>query len=367
MGVPLLDFSRQYDRIGAELEKAAAGVIRHGKFINGLEVAELENKIGALCGDDCIGIGVASGTDALLLSLRAAGVGEGDEVILPAFSFISSASVIMLLKARPVFVDIDPDTYNIDPGKFEAAITDKTKAVIPVHLFGQCADMNEICNIAARHNLIIIEDAAQAIGAGYNGKKAGSIGDFGCFSFYPTKNLGAAGDGGMIVVRKAEYAESLKMLRSHGWKKKYNALVVGYNSRLDTIQAAMLLVKLRYLDGWTLQRRANAEYYNQKLAGVPVKTPVSRGNCYHIYNQYTIATEHRAELLSAFDKNQIGHEIYYPFPFHYLESYKSLNYSPGDFPISERASATVVSLPIYPELTRREQDRVIEVIQSVYR
>lgn len=367
MNVPLLDFSRQYNLIGSELEKAAAEVIRHGKFINGPEVAELENKVAALCGDDCMGIGVASGTDALLLSLRAAGVGAGDEVILPAFSFISSASVIMLLNARPVFVDIDPDTYNIDPGKFEAAITSKTKAVVPVYLFGQCAAMDDICDIALKHKLMIIEDAAQAIGAGYKDKKAGAIGDFGCFSFYPTKNLGGAGDGGMVTVRNPDFADSLKMLRSHGWKKKYFAQVVGYNSRLDTIQAAILLVKMKYLDGWTKQRRNNAAYYDRMLADTTVKTPVCRDDCYHIYNQYTIAVDNRDELIRVLEKSQIGYEIYYPFPFHYLESYKTLNYARGDFPNAEKASASVLSLPIYPELTRVEQDRVIEVIRSACR
>jgi dTDP-4-amino-4,6-dideoxygalactose transaminase len=367
MSVPLLDFSRQHKLIGVELERAAAEVIRHGKFINGPEVAELESKVAALCGDDCIGVGVASGTDALLLSLRAAGVGEGDEVILPAFSFISSASVIMLLNARPVFVDIDPETYNIDPERFAAAISGRTKAVIPVHLFGQCAEMDDICDIALQHNLMIIEDAAQAIGAGYKDKKAGAIGDFGCFSFYPTKNLGAAGDGGMVVVKNQEFADTLKMLRSHGWKKKYNALVVGYNSRLDTIQAALLLVKLKYLDNWTKQRQANAAYYDRNLTGIPLKTPVCRDDRYHIYNQYTIAVENRDELIAALEKNRIGYEIYYPFPFHLLESYKSLNYRRGDFPNAEKASAAVLSLPIYPELTRGEQDQVIEVIRSICR
>ncbi len=365
MNVPLLDMSRQYAAIGKELERAAAEVIRHGKYINGPEVGELENKIADFCGEGSTGIGVASGTDALLLALRAAGIGEGDEVILPAFSFISSASVIMLLNGRPVFVDINPDTYNIDPKKFEAAITNKTKAVVPVYLFGQCAEMDEICDIARRNNIKIIEDAAQAIGAEYKDKKAGTIGDFGCFSFYPTKNLGGAGDGGMIVVHNPEYDESLRMLRSHGWKKKYNALTVGYNSRLDTIQAAMLLVKLKYLDEWTKARRAHAEYYDKMLAGSSVKTPVAREYCYHIYNQYTIAVDNRDELMAELKKNGIGFEIYYPYPFHLLESYKSLNYKAGDFPMAEKAATSVLSLPIYPELTKKEQDRVIEVVLSV--
>ncbi len=364
MNVPLLDMSRQYASIGEELEKAAAEVIRHGKYINGPEVGEFEKQIAAFCGEGCTGVGVASGTDALLLALRAAGIGEGDEVILPAFSFISSASVIMLLNGRPVFVDINPDTYNIDPAKFEAAVTPRTKAVVPVYLFGQCAEMDEICDIARCQNIKIIEDAAQAIGAEYKDKKAGAIGDFGCFSFYPTKNLGGAGDGGMIVVRNPDYDETLRMLRSHGWKEKYNALMVGYNSRLDTIQAAMLLVKLNYLDKWTEARRAHAEYYDKMLADSPVKTPVAREYCYHIYNQYTIAVDNRDELMAELKKNGIGFEIYYPYPFHLLESYKSLNYAPGDFPVSEKAAASVLSLPVYPELTKEEQDRVIEVVLS---
>ncbi len=364
MAVPLLDMKRQYDTIKEKIDTAVAEVLNHGWFILGPEVKELEKQVAKMC-NVSTGIAVASGTDALLLSLDAAGVGPGDEVIVPDFSFFASAGVVSRLGARPVFVDIEEDTYNIDPAKIDDAITLKTKAIMPVHLFGQMADMDPIVSIGREHSLAIVEDAAQAIGSKYKNKQAGSMGDFGCFSFYPTKNLGAAGDGGMVVTSNFEYAEKLLMLRMHGWKKKYFPEIIGYNSRLDSIQAAILLVKLAYLKEWTEKRQEHAAKYDSAFAGSSIVTPVVKDYSYHIYNQYTIAVDNRDELLATLKEKNIGHDIYYPAPFHRLKCYCDLEYKEGDFPISEKAAESVVSIPIYPELTEVEQDEVIEAVKSV--
>jgi len=364
MAVPLLDMKRQYVTIKDKIDKAVAKVLDHGWFILGPEVKELEKRIAKMCGAST-GIGVACGTDALLLSLDAAGVGPGDEVIVPDFSFFASAGVVSRLGARPVFVDIEADTYNIDPTKIDDAISLKTKAIMPVHLFGQVADMDPIMSIAREHNFAVVEDAAQAIGATYKNKQAGSMGTFGCFSFYPTKNLGAAGDAGMVVTSHVEYTKRLLMLRMHGWKKKYFPEIIGYNSRLDSIQAAVLLVKLEYLKEWTEKRQEHAAKYDLAFAGTSIVTPVVKDYSYHIYNQYTIAVGNRDELLAALKENNIGNDIYYPSPFHQLECYRDLEYKVGDFPISEKAAETVISIPIYPELTQAEQDEVIKVVKSV--
>ncbi len=364
MAVPLLDMRRQYKAIKAEMDKAVLAVFEHGLFILGPEVKELEEKIARLCGSSH-GIGVASGTDALLIALRAVGVGPGDEVITSDYSFFASAGVISRLGARPVFVDIEADTYNIDPLKIEKAINKKTKAIMPVHLFGQVADMDPLLQIAKKHNLIVIEDAAQAIGAGYKGKKAGGIGHFGCFSFYPSKNLGGAGDGGMIVTSDKDYCEKVQILRLHGWRKKYRPEVVGYNSRLDTLQAAVLLVKFKYLDQQTEMRRKHAQKYDKAFTGTRIKTPTAKDHAFHIYNQYTIDVANRDDLMRVLQEKQIGHDIYYPVPFHLLECYKDLAYKKGDFPVSEKAAESVVSIPVYPEMTEAEQDEVIAVVKSV--
>ncbi len=364
MAVPLLDMKRQYVTIKDKIDKAVAEVLNHGWFILGPEVKELERRIAEMCGVSS-GIGVACGTDALLLALDAAGVGPGDEVIVPDYSFFASAGVVSRLGARPVFVDIEEDTYNIDPNKIKEAVTSKTKAIMPVHLFGQVADMDRVMTVAKEFNLAVIEDAAQAIGATYKNKQAGSIGDFGCFSFYPTKNLGAAGDAGMIVTNNKNHTDRLLMLRMHGWKKKYFPEIIGYNSRLDSIQAAVLLVKLDYLKEWTEKRQEHAALYDKAFAECSVVTPVVKDYSYHIYNQYTIAVDNRDELMAALKENKIGHDIYYPAPFHKLECYRDLEYKDGDFPISEKAANSVISIPIYPELTRAEQDEVVEVVKSV--
>jgi len=364
MAVPLLDLKRQYVAIKDELDEAVHRVLDHCWFVLGPEVKELEGKIAAYCSTK-FASGVASGTDALLLSLRAAGVKAGDEVITSDYSFFASAGVIARLGAKPVFVDIEPDTYNIDPAQAEAAVTPRTKAMMPVHLFGQTADMDPLMDIARKHNLAVIEDAAQAIGAEYNGRRAGAIGDFGCFSFYPSKNLGANGDGGMVVTDTAENDEMIRMLRLHGWKEKYRPLVVGYNSRLDTLQAAILLVKLKYLDDWSKRRREHADKYNAAFAGIGITTPTVREYAYHIYNQYTIEVGNRDELLKTLKEKQIGHDIYYPQPFHLMKCFEDLGHKEGEFPATERAASRAVSIPIFPEMTAAEQEEVIDVVKAV--
>ena len=364
MAVPLLDLKRQYIKIKDRIDQAVLEVFDKGYFILGPPVTRLEKRIAEFC-QVKYGIGVASGTDALLISLRAAGIGPGDEIITSDYSFFASTSVISRAGAVPVFVDIEKDTYNIDPMKLEKAITPRTKAIIPVHLFGQVADMDPIMKVAKKHNLVVIEDAAQAIGAEYKGRRAGSIGDFGCFSFYPSKNLGGAGDGGMIVTKTEANRDMSLMYRLHGWKVKYCPEVVGYNSRLDSLQAAVLDIKLDYLQEWSEERIANAKKYDAAFKGTSITIPAVKDYSYHIYNQYTIAVENRDELMAALKEKQIGHDIYYPMPFHLLPCYKDLPYKKGDFPISEWAADSVISIPIYPELTAAEQEEVIEVVKSV--
>lgn len=363
MQVPLLDLKRQYRSIKNELDQAVLSVLADTKFIMGPEVKSFEEKIAEYCGSK-FAIGVASGTDALLLALKACGVESGDEVITTPFSFFATAGVITRLGATPVFVDIDPDSYNIAPDLIEKKITSKTKAIVPVHLYGQCADMDPINQIAKKHDLKVVEDAAQAIGAKYKGKKAGTLGDFGCFSFFPSKNLGAAGDGGMVVTDNPEMADLVRILRVHGAKPKYYHSIVGYNSRLDTLQAAILSVKLRYLDGWTAKRREHVSAYNSAFKGLNLITPKEEDFNYHIYHQYTIAVKNREKLSAVLKENQIGHEVYYPVPLHLQKCYQSLGYKEGDLPVAERKAREVISLPIYPELTVEEQNFVIENVKK---
>jgi dTDP-4-amino-4,6-dideoxygalactose transaminase len=364
MAVPLLDLKRQYAKIKDRIDKSVGNVFNHGMFILGPEVSELEKKVAVYCGTR-FGVGVASGTDALLLSLEAAGVKAGDEVITSDFSFFASTSVISRVGAVPVFIDIEEDTYNIDPTKIEAVVTEKTKAIIPVHLFGQMADMKPIMEIAEKYNLTVIEDAAQAIGSRYNEQPAGSFGHFGCFSFFPSKNLGAAGDGGMVVTSDENLEAALRIWRVHGWKKKYRPEVIGYNSRLASLQAAVLLVKIDFLNDWHEARRTNARVYDDAFSGTKIRTPIVRPYAYHIYNQYTIAVENRDELINVLKEKQIGHDVYYPLPFHLLDCYKENGYKKGDYPFSEKAAKSVVSIPIFPEMTDEEQAEVIEVVKSV--
>lgn len=366
MAVALLDLARQYAYLQPEMDRAVLEVLKHGKFILGPEVKQLEAEIARLSGvSDAVG--VASGTDALLLALHAAGVGEGDEVITTDFSFFSTAGVVSRLRAIPVFVDIEPDSYNLDPNQIEAAITPKTKAIMPVHLFGQVADMDPIMAIAKEHGLKVVEDAAQAIGAEYKSGKAGSFGDYGCFSFYPSKNLGAGGDGGLVTTDNTDNAEMLRLLRVHGAKPKYYHKIVGYNSRLATIQAAMLLVKLPYLREWSEKRQAHAKVYDRELAGLTgIKCPtVMEYTTFHIYNQYTIAVPNRDRMMAAFKESSIGCDIYYPIPFHIQECFAPLGYRSDQLPDSTKAAAEVFSIPIYPELTEPEQAEVIDTIKRV--
>jgi len=369
MAVPLVDLKAQYATIKDEVNKAIQDVLESQVFILGPKVKELEEKIANYC-DVKHGIGVSSGSDALFLALMAIGVDGGDEVITTPFTFFATAGSVSLLGAKPVFVDIDPKTYNINPCLIEEKITSKTKAIIPVHLYGQCADMDPILEIADKHGLYVIEDAAQAIGARYKDRKAGSMGHIGCLSFFPTKNLGGYGDGGMILTSDSELAEKVSILRVHGSKPKYYHSVIGCNSRLDAIQASVLLAKLNYLDDWNEARRRNADTYNSLFKGLELVTPFAEPFNYHIYNQYVIklkpeSAPGKRDIVRESLKNAgIGTEIYYPVPLHLQKCYSDLGYKLGNLPASEEASANTLALPIYPELTNEQQEQVVKVIRD---
>jgi dTDP-4-amino-4,6-dideoxygalactose transaminase len=363
MAVPLLDLKRQYASIKDEIDSAVARVMDSCYFILGPEVAEFEKEVATYSGA-AHGIGVASGTDAILLSLHAVGVGPGDEVIVPPFTFGASANVISRLGATPVFVDIEPDTFNVSPSAIEKAITKKTKAIIPVHLYGQCADMDAILAVADKNGIPVIEDAAQAIGAKYKGRSAGSIGKLGCFSFFPSKNLGAAGDGGMIVTNDDELAAKLRILRVHGAGKKYIYDAIGYNSRLDALQAAILRAKLPHLDSWSESRREHAAKYDAAFEGTHVQTPTVAPDNFHIYHQYTVRVPDQGAVLDALKSAKIGFSVYYPEPLHLSRCFSDLGYKEGDLPISERTVREVISLPIFPELTDAERNEVVSTVLS---
>jgi len=377
MKIPLLDLKAQYLTIKDEIKQAIDEVLESQIFILGPKVEELEQNIAVYTGTK-YAIGVSSGTDALLVSLMAINIKPGDEIITSPFTFFSTAGVIARLNAKPVFADIDPVTYNINPLKIEPVITKKTKAIIPIHLFGQCADMDPILEIAKKYNLYVIEDAAQSISAEYKGKRAGSMGDLGIFSFFPSKNLGGYGDGGMVVTNNEGLYEKVKILRVHGSKPKYYHKIVGGNFRLDSLQAAVLLVKLKYLDLWSQKRRENAVYYDRRFeeSGLVeegfIKNPKavykdSGDRNYHIYNQYTIWAKERNNVQKFLNENGIGTEIYYPLPLHLQECFKNLGYGRGDFPQSEEASENVLSLPIYPELNNDQRDYIIKKITQFYK
>jgi len=357
MQVPLLDLKRQYQTIKSEIDAAIAEVVETQYFKLGPKVAEFEAQIAEYSGTKRA-VGCASGTDALLLALMAHGVGKGDEVITTPYTFFATGGSISRSGAKPVYVDIEPKTYNLDPTKIEAAITDRTKAIMPVHLYGQCADMDPINEIAKRHDLIVIEDAAQAIGAEYKGRRAGSLGDIGCFSFFPSKNLGGYGDGGMITTQSDEIADLLISLREHGQTEMYQHWTIGMNSRLDAIQAAVLMVKLRHLDAWSDGRSANADYYNGRFEGTAVGTPYRMADCRHIYNQYIIRVSNRDGLREHLKAKNIGNALYYPKPLHLQVCFKDLGYQEGDCPESERASKETLSIPIFSLLTDEEKDYV---------
>jgi dTDP-4-amino-4,6-dideoxygalactose transaminase len=361
MQVPLLDLKREYAALRDEINSAVKAVFDATNFINGSQVADLESAVAGYCSTR-FAVGVASGTDALLLSLRACGVGPGDEVITTPFSFFATAGAIANAGARPVFIDINVDDFNIDVEQIETAISKRTRAIMPVDLFGQSANLEPILEIARAHKLVVIEDAAQALSAEYQGHKTGSMADFGCFSFYPSKNLGAAGDGGMIVTNSEKYDEILRKLKKHGGMSEYYHDLVGYNSRLDTLQAALLLVKLPHLDEWSLARRANADYYDKRFSGTAIKTPVRRDFAYHIFNQYTILTPDRDDLKQHLSDQGIGNKVYYPKPLHLQPCFKSLGYAEGDFPVAERCAGQALSIPIFPQLNAAEREHVADTI-----
>lgn len=370
--IPLLDLNAQYESIAVDVQAAVTRVLRSQQFILGPDVRELEKEIASY--SHCTeGIGCASGSDALLLALMACGIGPGDEVITTPFSFFATVGSIVRLGAKTVFVDIEESSFNMNPELIAPAITAKTKAILPIYLFGQCADMNAITSLAAQHQIAVIEDAAQAIGAEYNGRRAGSLGNVGCFSFYPSKNLGGAGDGGMLTTNDPEMAASLRDLRSHGARKKYYHDRVGINSRLDSLQAAILRVKFRYLDQWAQARRDNAQRYRElfRLSGLissgAVRLPAEVGDAIHVYNQFVIRARERDRLRTYLTEQGIGSEIYYPLPLHLQGCFKDLGYHAGDFPESERAAEEALAIPIYPELGAASQDRVVETIASFYR
>jgi len=368
--VPLLDIGRGHAPLRDELLAALARVVDSGRFLHGPDVAELEKSVAERCQVEHA-VGCASGSDAVLLALMGLDVGEGDEVIVPSFTFFATASAVWRLGARPVFVDIDPHTFNLDPERIEDAITPLTRAIIPVHLFGQCADMDAIGQIAARHGLHVIEDAAQAIGARFRGRAAGSMSAVGCFSFYPTKNLGAFGDAGMLVTHDAALAERLRLLAAHGMSPRYFHHVVGINSRLDSLQAAVLNVKLPRLAEWTAARTANARRYHEELAAAGLEgeltLPPCDERCEHIWNQYTvrIGGGRRDTVKAQLAAAGVGSEVYYPVPLHLQKCFQSLGYGPGSLPDTERAAREVLSLPIFPELTEDELLTVVSRLAAI--
>jgi len=368
--VPLLDVTRGNQSVQDEIQAAIVRVIASGRFVYGPDCQQLEAEIAALC--QCkFGIGCASGSDALLLALMAIGIEPDDEVILPSFTFFATGSAIVRLGARPVFVDIEPDTLNIDTRQIQAAITPKTKAIIPVHLFGQCAAMEVIQSIAADHNLLVVEDAAQAVAASRHNRPAAGWGDLGCFSFYPTKNLGAFGDGGMIVTNDEDLAKQIRLIANHGMQPRYHHQIVGINSRLDSLQAAVLRIKLTQLEQWNQQRHTNAQRYFSLLSDAQldshVQLPVALDDSVHVWNQFTIrvANQQRDALREHLQSNGIGTEIYYPIPIHQQPCFQEYAASVS-LPVTEAAAAEVLSLPIFPELTAAEQERVVETIRGYF-
>ena len=387
MKVPLLDLKAQYKTLKNDIDETLIHVAESQYFILGPEVEKLEKEICNYL--NCkFSVGVSSGTDALLIALMAINLEPGDKVILPTYSFFATAGVVSRLKAKPVFCEIDSTTFNLDPHKIESLITKQTRAIIPVHLYGQCSDMNPIMELAIKNNLKVIEDGAQAIGSQYfDGKYSGTIGDIGCFSFFPSKNLGCFGDGGMVTTNDEELYSKLKILRVHGSKPKYYHKIIGGNFRLDALQAAILNVKLPHLNNWSAKRRENAELYSQLFINsnlaetegvlnfddnnkVLIPKPVYKDNKnivnYHIYNQYVIRVDKRDELRKYLSEQEIGTEIYYPVPFHLQECYSNLNYKKGDFPVSEFCADKSIALPIYPELTKEQIKFVVESINKFF-
>ena len=367
--VPLLDLKPQYEALREEIQTAIQRVVESQRFINGPEVTALEEEVADYCGaDHCVG--VSSGSDALLVALMALNIGPGDEVITTPYTFFATVGAIRRVGATPVFADIDPVTYNIDPEHIAQCITSRTRAVIPVHLYGQCADMEPILALAEEHNFVVIEDAAQAIGSEYRGQRAGAMGTIGCFSFFPSKNLGAFGDGGAVTTNHPQLAQRIRILRNHGANPKYYHQFVGGNFRLDAIQAAVLRVKLRHLDAWTAGRQQNAAYYNNAFDALNLPADVLSTPAVvqdrHIFNQYVLRVNNRDALKDHLTRNGIGCEIYYPLSLHMQECFAELGYQAGDFPHSEQAAAETLAIPIYPELTDDQKQRVVQGIGEFY-
>jgi dTDP-4-amino-4,6-dideoxygalactose transaminase len=362
--VPQLDLAAQYVTVADEIREAVDRLLASQQFVLGREGVALEEEI-AMLSDTAHGIGVANGTDALILALRACGVRPDDEVILPPFTFVATGSAVSALGAKPVFADIHPNTYNINPAELERRVTSRTRAIVAVHLYGLSADMDPIVAFARSRNLPVIEDNAQAIGASYKGRRTGSLGDIACLSFYPTKNLGAYGDAGMAVTNSTELAARLRTLRNHGQTAKYVSSEPGYNSRLDELQAAILRVKLRHLADWQRARQSHAAEYTRQLSQIPgVMPPIAPDGYDHVYHQYTIRVEKRDALQHALSERKIGSAIYYPVPLHLQPLYASLGHKVGDFPHAERAAQEVLSLPMYPELRSEQIARVTETISE---
>jgi dTDP-4-amino-4,6-dideoxygalactose transaminase len=364
--IPFVDLKAQYRAIKPDVDAAIARVLESCEFTLGSEVVAFEEEFAAYCGAR-FGMGVNSGTSALHLALLAAGVGPGDEVITVPFTFVATVSAICYTGARPVFVDIDPRRYTIDPGAIEAAVTERTRAILPVHLYGQPADMDPILDVAKRRGLVVIEDAAQAHGAAYRGRPAGSLGALGCFSFYPGKNLGAYGEGGMVVTSDPEYARTIRMLRDWGAERKYHHVLKGYNYRLEGMQGAVLRVKLRHLEAWTEGRRAAAARYDAGLADAGVETPQGAADVRHVYHIYAVRTPHRDALQEQLRAEGIQTGIHYPFPIHLLPAFADLGYRAGDFPHAERAAGEVLSLPMFPELTPEQTETVCAAVRRLAR
>ncbi|MDB1944584.1 DegT/DnrJ/EryC1/StrS family aminotransferase [Clostridium tertium] len=392
MNIPLIDLKAQYESLAEDLDKAALGVLSSANYIMGKTVTDFEKEFADFIGVKHA-ISVGNGTDALVLALKSMGIGEGDEVITTPFTFFATAETISAVGATPVFVDVDKETFNIDVTKIEEKITSKTKAIMPVHIFGQSADMDEINEIAKKHNLYVIEDACQAIGGKYRGRKIGTLGDVACFSFFPTKNLGCAGDGGMIVTDNDEIAIIARALRTHGsgenGQKAYNLLnnieeeiktaegandtvynplkyynyLIGYNTRLDAIQAAILSVKLKEIDSWNAKRREIVELYNEALQNSDLVTPVARDYNDHVYHMYILQSENREEVLTKLKEAGIATGVYYPVPLHLQKVYKNLGYKEGDMPVSEYLSHRTFAIPVYPELTKEQIDYIISKIK----
>ena len=366
MPVPLLDFSAQHRAIREEVMAAFAKIVDSGGFILGKPVTDFERHLATYCGSKHA-LGCSSGTDALILPLMALGIGPGDEVIVPSFTFFATAGCVRRVGATPVFVDIDPATFNLSSAAVEAAVTPRSRAIIPVHLFGQCADMDAVMAIARKHRLHVIEDVAQAIGARCGGRPAGTIGEVGALSFYPTKNLGAFGDAGACLTDDPKLDEKMRYLRGHGQTDEYRHQYVGGNFRIDAIQAAVLDIKLRHLDAAAEARRTAARRYDELLAGIPgIITPPTAPGQHHVFNQYTIRAERRDQLCAHLKARGIGHRVYYPLPLHLQPCFEDLGGRPGQLPESEAAARQVVSLPMFPDLTAAQQDEVAQTVRSFY-